>query len=118
MAWLSRKLRPICGHVSCCKPQLSRAHNSSTSTPEIEITYEMIETVSALWTVPLKWDTLTIAQAQALENFFVGKGGDTPFLYALSDDTTRQWRCKEFARERSGTNTFDATLIEDFSPVA
>lgn len=69
-------------------------------------------------TVPLRWDTLTIAQAQALEDFFVGKGGDTPFLYALSNDTTRQWRCKEFARERSGPNTFEATLIEDFSPVA
>jgi phage-related protein len=68
--------------------------------------------------VPLTWEALTIAQAQALEDFFVGKGGDTPFLYALSDDSVRQWRCEDWERERNGPNTFTATLIQDFSIVS
>jgi phage-related protein len=65
--------------------------------------------------VPIKWDTLTVAQAQAIEDFFIAQGGDTAFLYALSNDITRQWRCEEWHRTRDGAQSITATFLEDFN---
>lgn len=66
--------------------------------------------------VSVTWDTLTVAQATAIESFFRTQGGDTPFYYALSDDMTRKWTCKVFSRVRSAPNTYTATLRESFFP--
>jgi phage-related protein len=67
--------------------------------------------------VPLKWTTLTETQAKAIEDFLIEKGGDTPFLYALTDDVTRQWRCEQWNRSLDTPNTITATFNEDFSIV-
>jgi phage-related protein len=68
-------------------------------------------------TATLKWDCLTEDQAKSMEDFMFGKGGDTPFLYALRGDIARQWKCTDFERDRGSPNTFTATLVEDFSLV-
>jgi phage-related protein len=65
--------------------------------------------------VSLTWEALTIVQAAALETFMEGKGGYIPFLYALSNDTVRQWKCKDWSRKRQNPDSFTATFIEDFS---
>jgi phage-related protein len=65
-------------------------------------------------TITLKWDVLTEAQADALEAFFLGKGGDTPFLYTRRGDVARQYTCTDYERIHGSPNTFSATLVEDF----
>jgi phage-related protein len=65
--------------------------------------------------VTLKWDILTAEMAKPMEDFFVEMGGDTAFLYALSDDTQRQWLCETYGRTRDKTGQFSATFREDFN---
>jgi phage-related protein len=67
--------------------------------------------------VNLRWDVLTPEQADTIEAFIVGKGGDTPFKYALRGDTTRQWTCKRYSRSRGSPNTMTAEFRENFSIV-
>jgi hypothetical protein len=67
--------------------------------------------------VALKWDVLTEAQADTVESFFEGKGGDTPFLYALRGDTERQWTCDRISRTRGTPNTVCLELRESFALV-
>jgi hypothetical protein len=65
--------------------------------------------------VSLRWDVLTEAQADAIENWILGKGGDTPFLYALRGDTARQWTCERISRTRGTPNTVGVELRESFA---
>lgn len=66
--------------------------------------------------VELTWAVLTVEQAAAMESFFVARGGDEPFYYALSDDTTRKWTCETFSRVRDHPNSITATFRECFTP--
>jgi phage-related protein len=66
-------------------------------------------------TVTLVWEALSADQAASLEAFFEAHGGYQPFLYALSGDTARQWRCKDWNRKRDTPTTISATLTEDFT---
>lgn len=68
-------------------------------------------------TVRLRWDVLTVAQAEYIESFLIARGGYEPFLYALSDDETRQWICREHTRKRDAPNSITAVFEEDFSIV-
>jgi phage-related protein len=63
----------------------------------------------------LRWDTLTPDQANAIEGFILAQGGDTPFLYAMTDDVQRQWRCKKYTRTNGTPVTISAEFREDFS---
>lgn len=65
--------------------------------------------------VSLRWDVLTEAQADTIENWILGKGGDTPFLYALRGDAARQWTCERISRTRGSPNTVAIELREDFA---
>jgi phage-related protein len=68
--------------------------------------------------VSLRWDTLTEAQAETIESWILGKGGDTPFLYALRGDTARQWTCDRISRTRGTPNTVSLELRESFAVFA
>lgn len=68
-------------------------------------------------TANLRWDVLSIEDASAIENFLKARGGYEPFLYALSDDITRQWVCTDHDRSRDAPNQVTATFVEDFSIV-
>lgn len=64
----------------------------------------------------LAWNNLSIDEAQALEDFFVARGGWEPFIYSLSDDVPRQWIVEtDWKRTRDAPNTFSCVLVEDFS---
>lgn len=68
----------------------------------------------------VKWETLIPAEADVILNFFIAHGGDTPFWYTPSDETTPvKWTCKEWddTREKAGFRTITATFTQDFSLV-
>lgn len=67
--------------------------------------------------VTLHWEVLTEAQADAIQTFIEGQGGDTPFLYTVRGDVQRKWTCDfaDFERTHGTPNTITMTLTEDFS---
>jgi len=71
-------------------------------------------------TLTLTWDTLTPSQADDLSDFFVEHGGDTPFWYTPSNESTPvKWTCKDWSdtAEKQGFRTFRATFEQSFSLV-
>lgn len=68
-------------------------------------------------TVELKWDALTQAQMNTINNFFVARKGAQPFYYKPSGvSTTLKWTCKEWSRSfNDGVWQFNATLVQSFS---
>ena len=61
----------------------------------------------------LKWDVLTVAQAQAMLSFFKAQAGAYPFYYQMADDAAPTlWTCEKWsegfaaASFRSVTATF------------
>lgn len=68
--------------------------------------------------ISLKWDVLTQAEADTLENFMIGKGGYTPFYYTRRGGSVLKWTCKEWSRAHGSPNTFNCTLRESFNPLS
>lgn len=63
----------------------------------------------------LKWDALTLAEAIALESFFVSKGGFTPFYYTIrGENEAKLWTCENWERSDGAPATFSATLLQSF----
>lgn len=68
--------------------------------------------------ITLQWDVLLPAQADAIEAFFVNQGGDIPFLYTISDESTvKQWTCDTWSIKRGdgGIRSASATLEQNFN---
>lgn len=64
----------------------------------------------------LKWDTLTVAQADAIEAFFVSKKGTEPFYWRPRASLDwMKFTCKEWTRDLGMPNTFSATLKQSFT---
>lgn len=64
----------------------------------------------------ISWETLTAAQAEAIESFIRSTKGAETFLYTLSDSPTQmKWTCKEITRTRGTPNKIDAVFRQSFS---
>lgn len=67
----------------------------------------------------LRWNMLSYADAQAIEDFFVGLGGSAPFSYTLpGESTARKWTVVSWERsELDGQlQQVTAQLVEEFDP--
>ncbi|UJW85768.1 phage tail protein [Devosia sp. SL43] len=66
--------------------------------------------------VSLTWDALTLAQKDAIDDFFVGKGGTQSFLYQPHGDAVPVlWTCKEWSvTAPAGRWQISATLVQAF----
>ncbi len=50
-------------------------------------------------TASLAWENLTIAEANTIENFFLGKGGHTAFTFTIpKESTSLKWICTQWTR--------------------
>lgn len=66
----------------------------------------------------LTWSFLSPTQAKAITDFFVARGGYTPFYYTPSDESTPvKWTCEEWRdeREKSGFRKVTATFMQSFN---
>jgi phage-related protein len=67
-------------------------------------------------TLSLKWDVLTLDQAQKIEAFLVKQGGYSPFYYAAPlSGVTRKWTCEQWTVTYAGPAKVTATFKENFS---
>lgn len=66
--------------------------------------------------VTLTWGALTLSQAQALDDFFVERGGYKYFYYTLRGESTpRKWRCEKWSFTDGAPSNSTADLIEVFT---
>ncbi len=66
----------------------------------------------------LNWDLLTPTQANAIWSFLIAQGGDTPFYYTPSDESTPlKWTCIEPSMKRieGGMRSISATFEQSFN---
>lgn len=67
--------------------------------------------------VTLRWDFLTLAEAQAIDQFLTDRGGYQPFAYALNGESEpRRWTCSEWSVTDGHPSQVRAVFKEDFSP--
>ena len=69
-------------------------------------------------TISLTWETLTPTQASEIVTFFESHGGDTPFYYTPSDESTPiKWTCEEWddQRKTGGLRKVTATFEQCFN---
>jgi len=68
--------------------------------------------------VALKWEFLSLAEAQEIETFLVGQGGYRPFLYTLNGEAqARRWVCESWSVTDGHPSTVNATFREWFGQV-
>lgn len=66
----------------------------------------------------LSWEVLTPTQANAIVDFMLAQGGDTPFWYTPSDETTPvKWTCADPSMKRGegGMRSVSLTLEQSFN---
>lgn len=69
--------------------------------------------------VALRWEFLTLAEAQEIEAFLVERGGYQPFLYALNGEAqARRWICESWSMTDGHPSTVSATFKEWFGQVS
>lgn len=67
--------------------------------------------------VSLRWDGLTEAQKNAIENFFVERGGYKKFTYRLfGESVDRQWKCEDWTISPEVPFKMTASFVEVFEP--
>lgn len=67
-------------------------------------------------TVTLRWEYLTLTEAQAIDTFLTDQGGYRPFAYTLNgEDQPRRWTCAEWSVTDGHPARLTATFREDFS---
>lgn len=65
--------------------------------------------------VSLRWDTLTLDQARAIDGFLTAQGGYKPFLYTVRGESApRQWTCESWSVTDGAPATARAELVESF----
>lgn len=70
--------------------------------------------------IPLTWASLSQAESDYIESFFIAKAGSTPFYYkAPMDSVTRLWKAPTFSKVPVTGNLFSVVLNleESFNPV-
>ena len=66
--------------------------------------------------VSLRWDYLTLAEANQIEAFLVQQGGYKPFYYTLNGEATaRKWTCDTWSKTDGHPSKVSATFREDFT---
>lgn len=68
--------------------------------------------------ITLEWKVLLPADLATIDTFFTTQGGDTPFYYTPSDESTPiKWTCKDWSdtRDKAGMRGIRATLEQSFS---
>lgn len=69
-------------------------------------------------TIDLRWELLLPAKEREFDAFFTRHGGDTPFWYTPSDETTPvRWTCKDWETRTSddGFREFTAKFEQSFN---
>lgn len=68
-------------------------------------------------TLGLTWQSLSVADAQTIEDFFLTHSGYLAFLYAGNDSVTRKWIVRQWQRtelREGGKDAIAATLEQVF----
>lgn len=98
----------------------------STTTPKIKLrtaefgdgyTQEMPDGLNHIQRViNMKWGGLELAQAQAIEAFFVAQGGYKSFYYQpYGYASVLKWKCKEWSVSNSAPFAITAKLEQSFT---
>jgi phage-related protein len=66
--------------------------------------------------VSLRWDYLTLDEANEIEAFLIQQGGYRPFWYLLNGETVpRKWVCDTWTKTDNHPAQVTATFREDFT---
>lgn len=66
----------------------------------------------------LSWNSIPVAEVEAIETFLDACAGGTSFFYTVPRDIERKYVCENFTRalESGATDSLSATFEEDLGP--
>lgn len=66
--------------------------------------------------ISLRWDALTLSQANFILAFLKARGGFVPFYWTMQgEQEPRKWVCKEWSMSEGPPAKVNATFLENFS---